>query len=714
MKFGKRLKQTEISEWSSKYVRYEHLNNLISSSYPELVSEGRKLGEMEGEEGTSSTMALVSPSEVPWEGGDDPILVHPYTLPSQVEFWRVLEEDISIVSHFYTLQKGAFVGAFGTVVREMVSLGLLDEYTPFKRACRAQRELDGMRLKRRVVVDTRITPECALHLGEEGGGEVKKDGAEEISLAVHALGHEDEASWGRWMDESRSNLSLVSEDAVNGAKKHFEELHRGLQLLVDYMALNMEAFSKILKKNDKVTGLSMQSRFMDCRLGKMNFAGRNDVKDLLVEAEYVYSLAFGRVQDAPAKVMDNIRKVDTLTPARLLTPQRINIGLGFFSGISLPLIVLVFSFIGQPRAPGDDYVYKDEMVLIFRALGLPVLLVWLWGIDMYVWTKYRINYVFIFDFNWQTHSSHNKIFGWAALLTMMWLMSLFMYMAPVGVLGPLDSLSPLVWPALLSAAYVVALVRSAISNRAWLFSAIGRIVTSPFYPVSFKDFFLADQLISLAIMNSDLFFSSCFWVTGDWTRPDGAGVCLEAHRLVSPLVVSLPLLWRLLQCLRRSRDMEDRWQLVNAGKYGTGILVAIVGAWRSISTHTVGSPVASTGWFVLICISTIYSGAWDATKDWGFRSRFFLQPPHTRSPTMYPWAPRGYFVSLGVNSVLRLAWTLTLSPVENLGLPPHVFRTLLAILEVCRRAQWNVYRLENEHVNNVGNFRATKEIPGMP
>jgi len=29
----------------------------------------------------------------------------------------------------------------------------------------------------------------------------------------------------------------------------------------------------------------------------------------------------------------------------------------------------------------------------------------------------------------------------------------------------------------------------------------------------------------------------------------------------------------------------------------------------------------------------------------------------------------------------------------------------------CRRFQWSFIRLENEHVNNCGKFRATKDIP---
>lgn len=33
------------------------------------------------------------------------------------------------------------------------------------------------------------------------------------------------------------------------------------------------------------------------------------------------------------------------------------------------------------------------------------------------------------------------------------------------------------------------------------------------------------------------------------------------------------------------------------------------------------------------------------------------------------------------------------------------------MLEVIRRNQWNYFRLENEHLNNVGKFRAVNIIP---
>lgn len=40
--------------------------------------------------------------------------------------------------------------------------------------------------------------------------------------------------------------------------------------------------------------------------------------------------------------------------------------------------------------------------------------------------------------------------------------------------------------------------------------------------------------------------------------------------------------------------------------------------------------------------------------------------------------------------------------------------TILSPLEVFRRFVWNFFRLENEHLNNCGNFRAVRDISVIP
>jgi xenotropic and polytropic retrovirus receptor 1 len=69
------------------------------------------------------------------------------------------------------------------------------------------------------------------------------------------------------------------------------------------------------------------------------------------------------------------------------------------------------------------------------------------------------------------------------------------------------------------------------------------------------------------------------------------------------------------------------------------------------------------------------------------------------------------FYTQGLNVVLRLAWIESVMRI-NLGAVEHrLVDFTLASLEIIRRGHWNYYRLENEHLNNVGKFRTMKAIP---
>jgi hypothetical protein len=50
------------------------------------------------------------------------------------------------------------------------------------------------------------------------------------------------------------------------------------------------------------------------------------------------------------------------------------------------------------------------VLIIYRMMALGVLLLWGWGIDMHIWTKYRVNYVFIFEFDPRRHTRAESIF----------------------------------------------------------------------------------------------------------------------------------------------------------------------------------------------------------------------------------------------------------------------------------------------------------------
>lgn len=95
--------------------------------------------------------------------------------------------------------------------------------------------------------------------------------------------------------------------------------------------------------------------------------------------------------------------------------------------------------------------------------------------------------------------------------------------------------------------------------------------------------------------------------------------------------------------------------------------------------------------------------------DWGLLDS--KAPPEykfLREELVYPM--KWYYVSIVGDLVFRFGWTLNLSLTTMGAIPPDLITLVLAPLEIFRRFLWNFYRLENEHLNNCGEFRAVRDI----
>ena len=75
-----------------------------------------------------------------------------------------------------------------------------------------------------------------------------------------------------------------------------------------------------------------------------------------------------------------------------------------------------------------------------------------------------------------------------------------------------------------------------------------------------------------------------------------------------------------------------------------------------------------------------------------------------------------YYCAIAGDFVFRILWTLTISPsVIEVLKNSNVLSTALAGCEIARRTGWNLIRLENEQLNNVGKFRAINiSVPLVP
>ena len=110
--------------------------------------------------------------------------------------------------------------------------------------------------------------------------------------------------------------------------------------------------------------------------------------------------------------------------------------------------------------------------------------------------------------------------------------------------------------------------------RFWFLKVFLRILLAPFFYVGFADFWLADQLNSLAQALKDFQYLICFYLTPDsmdaaWETASNEQCAAKSWWLVA-VISCLPAWFRFAQCIRRYRDTGEGFpHLVNAGKYST-------------------------------------------------------------------------------------------------------------------------------------------------
>ena len=111
-------------------------------------------------------------------------------------------------------------------------------------------------------------------------------------------------------------------------------------------------------------------------------------------------------------------------------------------------------------------------------------------------------------------------------------------------------------------------------------------------------------------------------------------------------------------------------------------------------------------WIIAQVISSSYAYAWDLKKDWGFLDQNPGDNPLLREEMVYNSKIYYYFAILE-DFVLRFRWSVGIALKETGNISGSFgewLSTLFSILEVIRRFIWNFFRLENEHLNNCGEF----------
>ncbi|XP_008472751.2 xenotropic and polytropic retrovirus receptor 1-like, partial [Diaphorina citri] len=154
--------------------------------------------------------------------------------------------------------------------------------------------------------------------------------------------------------------------------------------------------------------------------------------------------------------------------------------------------------------------------------------------------------------------------------------------------------------------------------------------------------------------------------------------------------------------------------LANAGKYATTFFVVIF-SFLNIELTKRGHPsnMFFYLWILSSIISSCYSYMWDIRMDWGLFDDNTGEYTLLRDEIVYS-STTYYYVAIIEDFILRFGWALSLSLTEMGYIHGDLMVSVLSPLEVFRRFIWNFFRLENEHLNNCGKFRAVRDISVAP
>ncbi|KAJ4956106.1 hypothetical protein NE237_012889 [Protea cynaroides] len=488
---------------------------------------------------------------------------------------------------------------------------------------------------------------------------------------------------------------LCAEKMIRGA---FVELYKGLGLLKTYSSLNMLAFTKILKKFDKVADQQASENYLKV-VKRSHFISSDKVVRLADEVESIFTKHF--TNDDRKKAMKYLR------PQQQKESHMVTFLVGLFTGCFVTLFG-VYAILAHLSGMFSAGGYMETIYPIFSMFALLSLHLFMYGCNLFMWKNTRINYNFIFEFSPSTALKYRDAF-----LICTSLMTAVVGAMVVHLLLRSSGFSPTqvdAIPGVLLLFFISLLICPFNifyrSTRYYFIRVIRNIISSPFCKVLMVDFFMADQLTSQIPLLRHLESAACYLLAGSFeTHRYEMCHSSKLFRELAYVISFSPYYWRAMQCARRWFDEGDVNHLANLGKYVSAMVAA--GARLTFGMQP------TLLWKVIVIatssIATVYQLYWDFVKDWGVLN----------SKSKNPWLRDElilknksiYYVSIVINLVLRLAWVET---VMHFSLGSVEYRLLdfsLASLEIIRRGHWNFYRLENEHLNNVGKFRAIKTVP---
>lgn len=495
-------------------------------------------------------------------------------------------------------------------------------------------------------------------------------------------------------------------------KRAISQIYVLTSWLHSYYSINTIGLKKIAKCANKI--VTTQFGFAKInwlstqieQIGIQSSLGEQNVKicALRKKLQLLYSREFTR---------NNIRKATNELDDRLKQKKTKHTNLiSFYCGIIIVNIVLfiMITLYGNTKNNNDDNdnMNSKSIFVFFPSFNFTFIIIeLLFGValNIYVFIKYRLNYLYVFDIEPKNRLGYIEILQISCSMFAMWtfLLLLSRLTLSFGMFNNMYSLFPILNLIFTLLLLTIPLHCSYFEFRKTIFIVLFRNFT-PLYKnsVRFRDFVFGDILTSINKPLTSLVLSICLFSCSQCKQHNQRIDHCNRNTTMCLVVLVVPFFIRFLQCWNRYYFTKDAWpHLGNCLKYIGGMVNVIVGwLYATDKAYYLNSHV------VVGLVATTYMSFWDYFMDWGLlRNKFLL-----RDNIVYKM--KVYYVAMIVNFGLRYLWVTNL--IGYVGINEELRNFILCVLEVFRRVQWGIFRVENECTNNPEKYREILEIPHLP